>query len=131
VETLETATRWSALAVVAEDVRSALVAALSGQGVRPLVLCHVSHAYETGASLYFTVLVPRSRRDAIGQWQRAKAAASDAIVAAGATISHHHGVGTDHRPWLAAELGERGLDVLRAVKQAVDPTGILNPGKLV
>lgn len=131
VETLETATRWSALPALAEDVRAALVGSLSGRGVRPLVLCHLSHAYETGASLYFTVLVPRDPRDAIGQWQRAKEAASEVIAAAGATITHHHGVGTEHRPWLATEIGERGVAVLSAVKQAVDPTGILNPGKLL
>jgi alkyldihydroxyacetonephosphate synthase len=131
VETLETATRWSALPALADSVRCALLSALSTKSARPLVLCHISHAYETGASLYFTVLTPRSPRDGIGQWQRAKRAASDAIAAAGATITHHHAVGTDHRPWLAAELGERGIAVLRAVKQSVDPTGILNPGKLI
>jgi alkyldihydroxyacetonephosphate synthase len=131
VETLETATRWSALPALAESVRSTLVSTLSTKSARPLVLCHVSHAYETGASLYFTVLVPRSPRDAIGQWQRAKQAASDVIAAADATITHQHAIGTDHRPWLAAELGERGVGVLRAVKQSVDPTGILNPGKLI
>lgn len=131
VETLETATRWSALPALADSVRSVLVSALSTKSARPLVLCHISHVYETGASLYFTVLAPRSPRDAIGQWQRAKQAASDAIAAAGATITHQHGVGTDHRPWLAAEIGARGVSVLRAIKQSVDPTGILNPGKLV
>jgi alkyldihydroxyacetonephosphate synthase len=131
VETLETATRWSALPALADTVRAALTEALTDASTRPLVLCHISHAYETGASLYFTVLVPRSAEDPIGQWQRAKHAASEAIVAAGGTISHHHAVGTDHRPWLATEIGELGVDVLRAVKQACDPTGILNPGKLV
>jgi len=131
VETLETATRWSRLTALAEDVRGALTTSLSARGVRPLVMCHISHAYETGASLYFTVLVPRTPHDAIGQWQRAKDTASEAIVAGGGTISHHHGVGTEHRPWLATELGERGVGVLRAVKQSLDPTGILNPGKLV
>src|SRR5262249_5213792 len=127
VETLETATRWSALPALADSIRCALASALSAKSARPLVLCRSSHAYETGASLYFTVLTPRSRRDAMGQWQQAKQAASEAIAAAGATITHHHAVGTDHRPWLATELGERGVGVLRAVKQSVDPTGILNP----
>lgn len=131
VETLETATRWSRLTALAEDIRGALTTSLSARGVRPLVMCHISHAYETGASLYFTVLVPRAPHDAIGQWRRAKDTASEAIVAGGATISHHHGIGTEHRPWLATELGERGVGVLRAVKQSVDPTGILNPGKLI
>ena len=94
-------------------------------------MCHVSHLYPHGASLYFTVLTPRATADAVGQWTRAKGAASDAIVAAGATITHHHAVGTDHRDWMAAEVGDRGVDVLRAVKATLDPAGVLNPGKLI
>jgi alkyldihydroxyacetonephosphate synthase len=93
-------------------------------------MCHISHAYETGASLYFTVLVPRDLADPVGQWQRAKVAASDAISRLG-TITHHHAVGRDHQPWLEKEIGSIGLDVLRAVKAQLDPTGILNPGKLL
>lgn len=131
VETLETAASWSALPALRAAVRSALTGALSTRQVRPLVLCHISHAYETGASLYFTVLVPRSADDPVGQWQRAKRAASDVIVASGGTITHHHAIGVDHQPWLAAEIGAIGVEVLRAVKRAVDPTGILNPGKLI
>ena len=69
-----------------------------------MVLCHVSHVYETGCSLYFTVAA-RQAEDPLAQWAAAKAAASDAIIAAGATITHHHAVGTDHKPWLAAEIG--------------------------
>ena len=65
------------------------------------------------------------------QWEAAKVAASDAIVAAGATITHHHAVGSEHAAWMRAEVGDLGLDVLRAVKSRLDPAGILNPGKLV
>ncbi|GAA3586215.1 FAD-binding oxidoreductase [Amycolatopsis ultiminotia] len=126
VETLETAAYWSNLAELHEAVRTALVASLG----RAIVMCHVSHAYETGASLYFTVLASRDGTDPIGQWQRAKAAASEAITGLG-TISHHHAVGVDHAPYLSAEIGRIGVDVLRAAKTAVDPTGILNPGKLL
>jgi alkyldihydroxyacetonephosphate synthase len=93
-------------------------------------MCHISHAYETGASLYFTVLTARDEADPVGQWQRAKAAACEAIAGLG-TISHHHAVGVDHAPYLSAEIGALGVEVLRAAKSAVDPTGILNPGKLV
>ena len=95
-----------------------------------LVLCHISHVYETGCSLYFTVATKESA-DPLPQWLAAKAAANDAIVAAGATITHHHAVGTDHKPWLVHEIGELGASVLRAVKADLDPTGVLNPGVLV
>ncbi len=126
VETLETAAYWSNLDELHDAVRAALVASLG----RAIVMCHVSHAYETGASLYFTVLTSRDDTDPVGQWQRAKAAACEAITGIG-TISHHHAVGVDHAPYLEAEIGRIGLDVLRAAKSAVDPTGILNPGKLL
>ncbi|MGW4061929.1 FAD-binding oxidoreductase [Amycolatopsis sp. NPDC004747] len=126
VETLETAAYWSNLDELRDDVRAALTAALG----RSIVMCHISHAYETGASLYFTVLTARDEADPIGQWQRAKAAACEAIAGLG-TISHHHAVGVDHAPYLSAEIGSLGVEVLRAAKSTVDPTGILNPGKLV
>lgn len=88
--------------------------------------------YETGASLYFTVLAARDENDPFGQWERAKRAASEAIASEPAgTITHHHAVGMDHAPYLRAEIGELGVAVLAAAKHAVDPTGILNPGKLV
>ena len=126
VETLETATFWSRLEPLHAAVTEALQGALDGA----LVLCHVSHVYETGASLYFTVAA-RQGADPIAQWQAAKAAASDAIRAAGATISHHHAVGTDHVPWYAEEIGPVGVLALRAVKDALDPAGVLNPGVLL
>ena len=127
VETLETATFWSNRERLYADVAAALRSTL-GEGA--LVLCHVSHVYETGCSLYFTVAA-RQSDDPIAQWQVAKAAASDAMIAAGATITHHHAVGTDHTPWFAQEVGEVGVRVLRAVKAELDPAGILNPGVLI
>ncbi|MEO6084362.1 MAG: FAD-binding oxidoreductase [Umezawaea sp.] len=126
VETLETATRWSRLTELRESVREALSDALG----TAVVMCHLSHAYETGASLYFTVLAPRDADDPVGQWRVAKAAAGEAIAGVG-TISHHHAVGVDHVPFLEAEIGGLGVDVLAAVKRALDPAGVLNPGKLV
>jgi len=126
VETLETATFWSRLEPLHAAVTSALRGALDGA----LVLCHVSHVYETGASLYFTVAA-RQAADPLAQGQAAKAAAADAIRAAGATITHHHAVGTDHRAWYADEIGPVGVRALRAVKEALDPAGVLNPGVLV
>jgi alkyldihydroxyacetonephosphate synthase len=127
VETLETATFWSNRAALYTGVKTALEQTV-GEGT--LVLCHVSHVYETGCSLYFTVAT-KEAADPLAQWRAAKAAANDAIVAAGATITHHHAVGTDHRPWLVHEIGELGVSVLRAVKADLDPTGVLNPGVLI
>jgi alkyldihydroxyacetonephosphate synthase len=128
-ETLETATTWRELAALHATVGDTLRGALSG--ANPLVACHVSHLYPAGASLYFTVLARRDGDDPVGQWQRAKSSVMEALAAAGATLTHHHAVGADHAPWLAAEVGELGVDVLRAVKARLDPTGILNPGKLL
>ena len=130
VETLETSTSWSGLDALYHAVRDALVTSLTGAGTPPLVMGHISHVYPTGASLYFTV-VCASAEDPIGQWYAAKASASDAIVAQHATITHHHAVGTDHKAWLSDEIGLLGVQVLRAVKDALDPAGILNPGKLI
>ncbi|OQO92665.1 FAD-binding oxidoreductase [Saccharomonospora piscinae] len=127
VETLETATHWSRLGELYEAVSTALRDSLGD----PVVMCHVSHAYETGASLYFTVLTPRDPHDPFGQWERAKRAAGDAITEGGlGTITHHHAVGTDHAPYLRSEIGDVGVAVLAAAKRATDPTGVLNPGKL-
>ena len=128
VETVETATFWSNLPRLYAAVTAALTGALGDDAA--LVLCHVSHVYETGASLYFTVAA-RQRGDGLAQWAAAKSAASEAIVAVGATITHHHAVGRDHRPWLSAEIGPVGVEVLRAVKERLDPHGVLNPGVLV
>jgi alkyldihydroxyacetonephosphate synthase len=130
VETLETATFWSNLAALRAAVTTALTDALTGQGTPPVVLCHISHVYETGASLYFTVLCAQ-RPDPVAQWAAAKAAANAAIRGAGGTITHHHGVGTDHRAAYHDEIGPLALAALRAVKDVLDPAGILNPGVLL
>jgi alkyldihydroxyacetonephosphate synthase len=127
-ETLETATFWSGLPDLYEAVRRALTTALTDSGPAPLIMCHISHVYPTGAALYFTVV---AADPGTAGWARAKAAANDAVIGAGGTISHHHGVGTDHRDWYAKEIGPLGVEVLRAVKDRLDPAGILNPGVLV
>jgi alkyldihydroxyacetonephosphate synthase len=130
-ETLETATTWTGVPRLHAAVGDALRTALRGRGTPPVVLCHVSHLYATGASLYFTVLARAEAGAELEQWRAAKTAASEAIVAAGGTITHHHAVGTDHVPWVGTEVGETGLRALRAVKAELDPEGILNPGKLL
>lgn len=126
VETLETATFWSRRGEVYAAVKAALESALPGA----MVLCHVSHVYETGCSLYFTMAAPGGE-DVLERWAAAKAAATDAMVEHGATITHHHAVGTDHRPWLGREIGDVGVRVLRAIKAELDPAGVLNPGVLI
>ena len=129
-ETLETATDWSNVPTLKAAVTQALTDALAESGTPALVMCHISHVYPTGASLYFTI-VAGQRGNPIEQWRTAKKAASNAIVAVGATITHHHAVGADHRPWMRDEVGDLGVQVLRAVKATLDPAGILNPGKLI
>jgi alkyldihydroxyacetonephosphate synthase len=130
VETLETVTLWSGLNALYGAVSQALRESLTAQGTPPVILCHISHVYRAGASLYFTVGCAQLE-DPIAQWQSAKAAASDAILATGGSISHHHGVGIDHRDWYGREIGPLGVEVVRAVKRTLDPQGILNPGVLV
>jgi alkyldihydroxyacetonephosphate synthase len=131
IETLETSHTWSRVDDLYRAVGSALDGALRGQGTPPLVWCHLSHAYRDGASLYFT-FAARARAGAeIEQWREAKTAACEAIVAAGGTITHHHAVGLDHAPYMRAEVGETGVEALRALKERLDPAGIMNPGKLL
>ena len=127
VETLETVTYWSRIEDVYAAVREALVGAL---GEATLVLCHISHVYETGCSLYFTVAT-KAAEQPLPQWLRAKAAACDALIEHGASITHHHAVGRDHKPWLEGEIGPVGVQMLRALKTELDPTGVLNPGVLI
>jgi alkyldihydroxyacetonephosphate synthase len=129
-ETLETATNWSNLQTLKTAVTEALTSSLADSGTPALVLCHISHVYPTGASLYFTVVAALAA-DPLAQWGRAKDAASRAILGAGGTITHHHAVGRDHRAYLEQEIGVLGVDILRAVKNTLDPRGIMNPGVLV
>lgn len=131
VDTLETAATWTRLLETYRAVGAALRGALAARGTPALVGCHVSHLYPTGASLYFTFLARQEAGAELEQWHAAKTAAGDAISAVGATITHHHAVGRDHAPWLGAEIGELGLELLRSAKATLDPTGIMNPGKLV
>jgi alkyldihydroxyacetonephosphate synthase len=127
VETLETVTFWSALPGLYAAVAGALRDTLTELGTPPAVLCHISHVYPTGASLYFTVACAQGE-DPIARWGAAKAAAGEAILATGGSITHHHGVGADHRELYPREVGELGVAALRAVKRTLDPAGVLNPG---
>jgi alkyldihydroxyacetonephosphate synthase len=131
VETLETATPWANVLHLHATVGEAIADALAAQGTPGMVMCHVSHVYETGASLYFTFIARQREGDEIAQWHAVKSAACEAIVSQGGTITHHHAVGADHAPYMAREIGDEGLRALRAVKDELDPAGIMNPGKLV
>jgi alkyldihydroxyacetonephosphate synthase len=130
VETLETAATWGRVEETYASVRRAILDALEANGGAAYVQTHISHVYTDGASLYFTFLAGLEQ-DGLAQNARVKAAASEAIVAAGATITHHHAVGTDHAPYLGAEIGALGIKVLAAIKHTLDPEGIMNPGKLI
>ncbi|GAA4400266.1 FAD-binding oxidoreductase [Tsukamurella soli] len=130
VETLETVTWWSNLERLKGSVTAAVTDALGAQGTPAVVMCHISHVYPTGASLYFTVIA-KALDDPLGQWMRAKQAANAAIRAAGASITHHHAVGTDHRATYLEEIGDVQLTALRAVKAALDPENVCNPGILL
>lgn len=131
VETLETATTWDRLLALHAAVGEAIDAALRGRGTPPVVMAHVSHVYRAGASLYFTFVARQQEGAALEQWHAVKAAACEAIVAQGATLTHHHAVGRDHAPWLGREVGELGLALLRSAKATLDPEGIMNPGTLL
>ncbi|MEI6620533.1 MAG: FAD-binding oxidoreductase [Actinomycetes bacterium] len=131
VETLETATGWRELPALRDAVFEALRGQLSDGGPGPLIMSHLSHVYETGGSLYVTVVARADAADPVGQWHRAKTAACDVLVANGATITHHHAVGRDHQPWMVNEVGQSGVDLLEAIKAYLDPHSILNPGVLI
>jgi alkyldihydroxyacetonephosphate synthase len=131
VETLETAAQWGELITLRGSVARAIEQALRARGTPGLVMCHVSHVYETGASLYFTLIARQQEGQEIAQWQAVKDAAGRAIVDGGGTITHHHAIGRDHARWMSDEVGAGGLEVLRAVKAQLDPAGVMNPGKLI
>jgi alkyldihydroxyacetonephosphate synthase len=128
VETFETAVTWDRFDELVGTVRERAREALGGDG---FVTCRLTHVYPDGAAPYFTVLAPARRGDELAQWDEVKSAASDAIAAGGGTITHHHAVGRDHRPWYDRQRPEPFAAALRATKAAVDPASILNPGVLI
>lgn len=132
VDTLETALPWSSLPPAAGRVPEAIAEALEAFGERGLVFAHLSHIYRDGASLYVTCLFRRSAdpEATLARWRGMKEAASRAIVELGGTISHQHGVGRDHAPYLTSEKGEIGMRLLRGAAQTLDPEGVFNPGVL-
>jgi alkyldihydroxyacetonephosphate synthase len=136
VDTLETATTWSNLIPLYRAMYNAMKATITSTGGGPgYVMTHVSHAYEHGASLYSTFVGRQvSDPDPLAkqaQWQEIKQATTEAILDAGGTLTHHHGIGRDHAPWLEEEVGPLGLKALRSLKRTFDPADLLNPGILL
>jgi alkyldihydroxyacetonephosphate synthase len=130
-ETFETAITWDRMEKFVADVQKRAASALYEAYGGGTVSCRFTHAYPDGAAPYFTLLAPAKRGSELQQWAEVKDAASEAVLAAGGTITHHHAVGRDHRPWYDRQRPEPFADALRAAKKAVDPQGILNPGVLV
>jgi alkyldihydroxyacetonephosphate synthase len=137
-DTFETAITWDRFAgfhaeVIAAVRRAAADASgVAGEGEgAPKVMCRFTHVYPDGPAPYFTILAPARRGDEVEQWDEIKAAASDAVIDAGGTITHHHAVGRDHRPWYDRQRPDAFAGALRAAKHALDPAAVLNPGVLI
>jgi alkyldihydroxyacetonephosphate synthase len=132
-DTLETATDWAHVPGLLASLETALHHALEPWNERVHVFTHLSHLYPSGSSLYVTYMfrLAADPDETLARWHALKTAASRTIAADGATISHHHGVGADHAPYLAAEKGPLGMAALEAVVRTFDPDGIMNPGVLL
>ncbi len=137
-ETFETAITWDRFAEfhsrVSEAARRAVAEASGAPGEgegSPRVMCRFTHVYPNGPAPYYTVLAPARRGSEVEQWDEIKAAVSEAIISAGGTITHHHAVGRDHRPWYDLQRPDAFAEALVGAKRALDPEGILNPGVLV
>ncbi|MBS3757477.1 MAG: FAD-binding oxidoreductase [Desulfobacterales bacterium] len=132
VDTLETAVNWDNVRPTMAAVESAVSSALSEKNESVHVFSHLSHVYKTGSSVYTTFVyrLAETAEETMSRWQLLKTKASQAIVDAGGTISHQHGVGTDHKPYLAAEKGRMGVDLLNRIWSYTDPDMRMNPGKL-
>jgi alkyldihydroxyacetonephosphate synthase len=131
-ETFETAITWERFAAFHERVLAATREAMRDVcGHDGLLTARFTHVYPDGPAVYYTVLAPARRGEEVAQWAQIKRAASDAVIDAGGTITHHHAVGRDHRPWYERQRPEPFAAALRGAKSAVDPHGIMNPGVLV
>jgi len=133
VDTLETALPWSQVAAASQAIPKSIINAAENFGERVLVMTHLSHIYRDGASIYITYLFRRTADpdEVLERWGAMKAAASQEIQTHGGTISHQHGIGIDHKPYLSAEKGALGIAAIRSLCKTFDPEGIMNPGKLI
>jgi alkyldihydroxyacetonephosphate synthase len=131
VETFETAVTWDRFESLHARVMSAAEDAARQLGGQAIVTCRVTHAYPDGAAPYFTVITPARRGDELAQWLTIKEAITSAMLDAGGTVTHHHAVGRDFRPWYDRQRPELFAQALSAAKQKLDPNGLLNPGVLL
>jgi len=130
-ETFETAVTWDRFPAMHERVMAAAHGAAEGVSGVAKVSCRFTHVYPDGPAPYYTVLAPALRGEEVEQWAAIKAAVSRALIAEGATITHHHAVGRDHRPWYDLQRPDPVAAALRGAKAAVDPAGVMNPGVLL
>lgn len=132
IDTLETALPWSKIIPTASALKKAISSGIQTFDHQAWVFAHLSHVYTDGASIYVTYIFPRSNDPAetLALWHAMKSAASRVIVDQGGTISHQHGVGIDHAPYLIHEKGQAGMKLIKACANSLDPQGIMNPGKL-
>ena len=135
LDTLETATPWSNVSRLLTVIESTLRRGLEDIGERVLAFSHLSHTYPSGSNIYTTFLyrIPEDGDpdETLRRWQELKAATTQAILATGGTVTHQHGIGTDHLPYLPTEKGHLGVDAIRSLCRRFDPEGIMNPGKLI
>ena len=128
----ETSAPWSVLPELYDNVMAAARGAFAELGVPAYIMCHLSHSYHAGACLYFTfALTPSGRREPIEQYDLVKSAIQQSFIDSGATLSHHHGVGTEHSRWLEEDISAPGVEMVKALFEGIDPGANLNPGKIV
>jgi alkyldihydroxyacetonephosphate synthase len=129
-DTIETSTTWDNIMPLYHKVKATISEALADYDSKSIVTCHLSHSYETGSSLYFIFLGKLAVGREIEQWVHLKEKVGDVLLVNGGTTTHHHGVGYEHAPWFVREYGPQGMEALKGLKKALDPAGIMNPGKL-
>jgi alkyldihydroxyacetonephosphate synthase len=130
-ETFETAITWDRFPAFHASVMAAASGAVRETCGAGRVTCRFTHVYPDGPAPYFTVLAPVRRGSELEQWREIKAAASEAVIAGGGTITHHHAVGRDHRPWYDRQRPDQFAAALAGAKSALDPVGVMNPGVLI
>jgi alkyldihydroxyacetonephosphate synthase len=130
-DTFETACTWDAFPTLHRGVTEAVERAVHDVCGDGWVTCRFTHVYPDGPAPYFSVIAPGIPGSEIAQWDEIKAAAGEAVIAFGGTITHHHAVGRDHRPWYDRQRPDLFAEALRAAKATLDPAGVLNPGVLI